>query len=122
MDRALADADRVVAVPSAAYFASEYTWDEWTAALVRARGERDRLLPVRIEAVELPPLLAGRVYLDLVGLEEQTAAARLVADVQPCRVKQPGKRPYPGGQAKAGGVSFPGRRPEIFEVPPCPGV
>jgi hypothetical protein len=85
MDQALADADQVVAVLSTAYFASEYTWDEWTAALVRVRGERDRLLPMRIEAVELPPLLAGRVYLDLVGLEEQTAAARLVAGVQPGR-------------------------------------
>jgi hypothetical protein len=98
MDQALADADRVVAVLSAAYFASEYTWDEWTAALVRARGERGRLLSVRIEAVELPLLL--------VGLEEQTSAARLVAGVQPGRVKQLGKRPYPGARPKGVGCRF----------------
>jgi tetratricopeptide (TPR) repeat protein len=117
MDQALAEADRVVAVLSPAYFASEYTRDEWTAALVRARGEADRLLPVRIEAVELPPLLANRVYLDLVDLEEQAAAERLLAGVQPGRAKPEGRRPFPGGQARPGGVSFPGRRPAIFGVP-----
>jgi hypothetical protein len=117
MDQALAEADRVVAVLSPAYFASEYTRDEWTAALIRARGEDDRLLPVRIEAVELPPLLANRVYLDLVDLEEQAAAERLLAGVQPGRAKPEGRRRFPGGQARPGGVSFPGRRPAIFGVP-----
>jgi tetratricopeptide (TPR) repeat protein len=118
MDQALADAHRVLAVLSPAYFASEYTRDEWTAALVRARGERDRLLPVRIEAVELPPMLANRVYLDLVDLDEPAAAERLLAGVKYGRAKPTGRRRFPGGQAKAGGVSFPGRRPQIFEVPP----
>jgi TIR domain len=82
MDHALADADRVLAVLSPAYFVSEYTRDEWTAALVRARGERDRLLPVRIEAVELPRLLANRIFIDLVDLDERAAAARLLAGIQ----------------------------------------
>jgi tetratricopeptide (TPR) repeat protein len=118
MDQALADADRVVAVLSEAYFVSEYTRDEWTAALVRARGERDRLLPVRTQAVELPPLLATRVYLDLVDLDEGAAAERLLAAVQQGRAKPKGRRPFPGGRAQTGGVSFPGRRPPIFEVPP----
>jgi tetratricopeptide (TPR) repeat protein len=117
MDQALAEADRVVAVLSPAYFVSEYSRDEWTAALIRAHGEDDRLLPVRIEAVELPPLLANRVYLDLVGLEEQAAAERLLAGVQPGRAKPEGRRRFPGGQARPGGVSFPGRRPAIFGVP-----
>lgn len=117
MDQALANADRVVAVLSAAYFASEYTRDEWTAALVRARGERDRLLPVRIEAIELPLLLANRVYLDLVNLTEQAAAERLLAGVQPGRAKPEGRRSFPGGQARPGEVSFPGRRPAVFDVP-----
>jgi hypothetical protein len=116
MDQALNDADRVLAVLSEAYFASEYTRDEWTAALVRARGERDRLLPVRIESVDLPPLLATRVHIDLVGLTEQIAAARLRAGAARGRAKPPGKRAFPGGLPHAGG-RFPGRRPEVFGVP-----
>ena len=116
MDQALTGADRVVALLSAAYFASEYTRDEWTAALVRARGERDRLLPVRIEVCEPPPLLADRVYLDLVGLDEQAATARLLAGVQRGRAKR--RVGFPDTRGAGGGVSFPGRRPQIFEVPP----
>jgi tetratricopeptide (TPR) repeat protein len=118
MDQALAEADRVLSVLSGAYFASEYTRDEWTAALVRARGQRDRLLPVRVEAVELPPLLANRVYIDLVDLAEPAAAERLLAGVQPGRAKPTDRRAYPGGRVREGGVAFPGRRPQVFEVPP----
>jgi tetratricopeptide (TPR) repeat protein len=118
MDQALGEAERVLAVLSPAYFASEYARDEWTAALVRARGERDRLLPVRIAPCQLPPLLANRVYLDLVGLEEPAAATRLLAGVASDRAKPTDRRPYPGGHAEPGGVSFPGQQPAIFEVPP----
>jgi tetratricopeptide (TPR) repeat protein len=118
MDQALDEADRVLAVLSKAYFASEYTRDEWTAALVRARGQRDRLLPVRIEAVDLPPLLANRVYVDLVDLDEPAATDQLLAGVRPERAKPTGRRQFPGGQARAGGMSFPGRRPQVFEAPP----
>jgi hypothetical protein len=112
MNQALAEADRVLAVLSPAYFASEYTRDEWTAALVSARGERDRLLPVRVEAVELPPLLATRVYVDLVGLDEPAAAERLLAGVRPGRAKPTDRRQFPGGHARARGVSFPGHHPD----------
>jgi Tfp pilus assembly protein PilF len=116
MDQALADADRVVAVLSPAYFASEYTRDEWTAALVRTRGERDRLIPVRVETVELPPLLATRVYVDLINLPVQAATERLLAAMQPGRAKR--RVGFPGHRSRGGGVAFPGRRPAIFEVPP----
>jgi hypothetical protein len=58
-----------------------------------------------------PGLLRSRTYLDLVGLDEPTALARLVAGVRSDRAKPEGRRPFPGGQARAGGVSFPGRHP-----------
>jgi hypothetical protein len=54
MNQALQAADRVLAVLSAAYFASQYAADEWTAALVRDRGQPDRLLPVRVAPCTLP--------------------------------------------------------------------
>jgi hypothetical protein len=73
MNQALAEAERVLAVLSPRYFTSSYAADEWTAALVRAAGEADRLLTVRIEPCALPPLFANRIYIDLAGLDEQAA-------------------------------------------------
>lgn len=118
MNEALAAATRVLAVLSPAYLHSDYARDEWTAALVRGRGQADRLLPVRIAACQLPPLLADRIVVDLAGLPEQAAAERLLAGVRPSRAKPPGMRPYPGGQTTTRTVRFPGQRPVIFEVPP----
>jgi hypothetical protein len=118
MDQALEAADRVLAVLSPAYFASPYARDEWTAALVRDADQPDRLLPVRVAACQLPRLIANRVYIDLVDLDEAEAATRLLAGAASGRAKPPGKLPYPGSPAKQGRTSFPGRRPAIFNVPP----
>jgi tetratricopeptide (TPR) repeat protein len=120
MNEALDEAERVLAVLSPAYFRSEYARDEWTAALVRDRGQADRLLPVRIARGALPPLLASRIYIDLVDLDEQPAAERLVAGVKPGRVRPAGKRRFPGGAGREAGevARFPGRPPAVFGVPP----
>ncbi len=120
MNQALAEAERVLAVLSPAYFHSEYARDEWTAALVRGRGQADRLLPVRVARCQLPPLLATRVYIDLVDPQEQLATQRLLTGVQPGRAQPVGKQSFPGAgsPAVAGAARFPGRRPEIFNVPP----
>jgi tetratricopeptide (TPR) repeat protein len=120
MNQALTEAERVVAVSSPAYFHSEYARDEWSAALVRDRGQGDRLLPVRVAPCQMPPLLADRIYVDLVGLEEQAAAQRLLTDVRIGRDRPEGKRPFPGAASRegAGVARFPGRAPAIFNVPP----
>jgi hypothetical protein len=118
MNQALEQANRVLAVLSPAYFASQYARDEWTAALVRDHDQPDRLLPVRIAACQLPPLIANRVYIDLVNLQEGDAAERLRAGVGRGRAKPTGRRPYPGGPAREAATSFPGRHPAIFNVPP----
>jgi hypothetical protein len=44
---------------------------------VRDRGEPARLLPVRIKPCTLPPLLAGRIHIDLVDVGEPEAIQRL---------------------------------------------
>ena len=75
-------------------------------------------MPVRIEDCAPPGLLRTRVYIDLVGLDEQAAAERLRAGLGHGRAKPAGRRPYPGAPARAGAASFPGRRPAIFNVPP----
>jgi tetratricopeptide (TPR) repeat protein len=119
MSDALEEAERVVAVLSPAYFGSEYTRDEWTAALVRARGQADRLLPVRIAPCRLPPLLANRIYIDLVDLQEPQAKAQLLAGVRRGSARPARPRTFPGGGRPAAvDASFPGRQPAIFNVPP----
>jgi tetratricopeptide (TPR) repeat protein len=96
MNRALGWADRVVAVLSDAYFASPYAQDEWTAALTRSRGEPDRLLPVRVAACEVPPLIATRIWVDLVGVDEATAVQRLLAGIAGVRAKPAVAPAFPG--------------------------
>ena len=117
MDQALAEADRVLAVLSPRYFASAYATDEWTAALVRRAGEAERLLPVRIEASDLPPLIANRIYIDLVGLDAEAAGAALLAGLGRERRKPDRPPAFPAVQA-AGAPGFPGLAPAISNLPP----
>ena len=75
---------------------------------------------MRIEACELPRLLATRVYIDLVGLGRQAARTRLLAGVKQGR--RPKQAPgFPGEQrAGGGGVGeppFPARGPEVTNLP-----
>jgi hypothetical protein len=119
MHQATQQAARTIAVLSPAYLGSSFGEAEWRMAFANdPTGELGLLLPVRVAEVTPPGLLRSRTYLDLVGLDEQAAAERLLAGVRPGRAKPKGRRPFPGGQARLGGVSFPGRRPAIFEVPP----
>ena len=118
MDQALTNAQRVLAVMSPAYFHSYYARKEWMSTL----GDRyhdDRLLPVRVARVQPPPLLAKLIYIDLVDVQEGTAAERLLAGVQSGRVPS-GRSLFPGLDSSRSGAMtpFPGRHPAVFNVPP----
>ncbi|MET0417032.1 MAG: toll/interleukin-1 receptor domain-containing protein, partial [Actinoplanes sp.] len=84
MNDALARARRVLALYSVAYFERErFTGDEWTAVVGQppdAAGRR-RLVPVRVQEVTPPPVLAPLVFQDLFGLDEQRARTMLLAAV-----------------------------------------
>jgi tetratricopeptide (TPR) repeat protein len=121
MRDALQNADRTIALLSAAYLASQYGTDEWTGAFLHDPDGRQRLLPVRVEACELPRLLAALIYIDLVGADRATARRRLLEGVKQGR-RQPEQEPgFPGGRARrpAGRVEprFPGQPPEISNLP-----
>ena len=121
MQQATSSAQRTVAVLSPAYFGSSFGEAEWRAAFAKdPTGELGLLLPVRVQACQPPGLLASRIYIDLVGLDESTAKARLRAGIQQGRAKSAGQSPFRG---HAGGVApgtsrFPGRQPDISNVPP----
>ena len=118
MSEALARADRVVALFSAAYFEPErYTAEEWSASLVHVPGvAAGRLVPVRVEEVPadlVPPLLRPLVSRDVFGVAEEEARRVLLAAVA-------------GPARPAGAPGFPGRAGPLSRLggagPRLPGV
>jgi hypothetical protein len=91
MQSALERADRVLAVCTEAYFSSAFGGAELRAAFVDQARAEGRVVPVLVEPVTLPALYAPLIPLDLIGLDEATAAARLIlalifmADAEPAR-------------------------------------
>ena len=79
MQSALERTDRLLAVCTEAYFTSTYGGAELRAAFAGSAAAQGRIVPVLVEPVNLPPLYAPLIYLDLTGLDEATAAARLRA-------------------------------------------
>lgn len=71
---------RVVAIVSANYLTSAFVTAEWTAAYADdPDGKRRKLLPIRVEDIELSGLLRAIVYVDLVGIDEEAARKALLA-------------------------------------------
>ncbi len=70
-----------------------------------------------VEPVILPPLYAPLVALDLAGLDEATATARLGSQL--ARRRPTGPPPFPRRDPAPGGrPGFAGRRPTVWRVPP----
>jgi tetratricopeptide (TPR) repeat protein len=124
MQQATATADRVVAVLSAAYLRSAHGEAEWRVFYAQdPSGERGLLLPVRVGPVEPPGLLKTRVYVDLVDKDATGAQVALLAAARGARGKPAAEPEYPGRRGRQASSDtdqprFPGRRPEVFDVPP----
>ncbi len=119
MRQALDSSDRTIAVISAAYLKSVYGSDEWTAAFIHDRPGETKVLPVRVEDVPLPRLLRPWIHIDLVGVDQQAAAQRLLDGVRPGRRKPEQPPAFP--PTMGGGIrtpSFPGRETAISNLPP----
>jgi hypothetical protein len=117
MSAALERADRLLAVCTEAYFASAFGGAELRAAFAQHAAAEGRIVPVLVEPVTLPALYATLIPLDLTGLDETTAAARL-------RTRLAGGRPtsappFPrAGSASADKPGFAGALPAVWRVPP----
>jgi hypothetical protein len=79
IDMALARADRMIALLAPGYCdPGSWVTEEWQAALQIAHSRPGFLVPLLVECCELPPLPAGLNHVDLVGIDETAAAARMV--------------------------------------------
>ncbi len=115
MAAALERADRLLAVCTEAYFTSAYGGAELRAAF--AQQSAGRIVPVLVEPVTLPPLYATLIHLDLTGLDEATAAARLRSRLAAGRPTS--APPFPrAGPASTDKPGFAGALPAVWKVPP----
>ncbi|MGH8899484.1 MAG: TIR domain-containing protein [Egibacteraceae bacterium] len=109
MSAALEDAGRLVMVASERYWSSVMATAEWTAAFARDPAS---LVPIRIEDVAPPALLAPIAYVDVFDVAEADARARIVEALRgPGRLLGPVRFP--------GGVRWPSA-PAVFEAPRRP--
>jgi TIR domain len=110
-------AERTIVLMSPHYLNSSFGEAEWRAAFIRdPSGEQRILLPIRVAPVDPPGLLATRVYIDLVDIDEARAMRRLLEGIQPPTRSKPKKEPrFPGDEEPP----FPGSR---TQEPPFPGA
>src|SRR4051812_2269942 len=117
MSAALESADRLLAVCTEAYFGSAFGGAELRAAFAQSAAAQGRIVPVVVEPVTLPPLYASLIHLDLTGLDETTAAARLRDRL--ARQRPTGPPPFPHRATSARDrPGFAGGLPAVWKVPP----
>jgi len=88
MDHAAQQAERLLLLLSPAFFQAALPQASWAHAFASdPTGSHQRLLPIRVEPCVIHGLLANIIGIDLVGLEEKQARARLLEGVQQGRVK-----------------------------------
>ena len=120
MQKASAGAERTIAVLSPTYLQSRFTAPEWAGAFAQdPTGEQGLLLPVRVQECDLQGLLSQIVYIDLVGLAEETARQALLAGVSRTRANPTQPPPFPPSSApeKPQKPCFPGTLPGVWNVP-----
>ena len=116
MQAALERADRLLAVCTEAYFGSAFGGAELRAAFAGHAVAAGRIVPVLVEPVTLPALYAPLIRVDLSGLGEATAAARLRARLAGSRPNAP--PPFPHRDADPGDrPRFAGRLPGVWRAP-----
>ncbi|MEB9552488.1 toll/interleukin-1 receptor domain-containing protein [Bacillus cereus] len=97
MHQAASHSRHTLALLSDNYLGSQFTLPEWIAAFSDdPTGERQKLIPVRIEDIKLEGLLKSILYIDLVGLDQEQATAAILEGVQTKRKKTTTPPPFPG--------------------------
>ncbi|WP_142388670.1 toll/interleukin-1 receptor domain-containing protein, partial [Bacillus thuringiensis] len=88
MHQAASKSRHTLALVSNNYLGSQFTLAEWISAFADdPTGERQKLIPIRIEDIKLEGLLKAILYIDLVGKGHEEAAAAILEGVQTKRKK-----------------------------------
>lgn len=112
MQKATTETDKTIAVLSEDFLKSAFTQPEWAAAFTKdPEGWKRKLVPVRVAECSPAGMLGNIVWVDLVGLPEETARERLLQAFE--KRGKPDRAPaFPGGDSPARAlgqaVPFPG--------------
>jgi tetratricopeptide (TPR) repeat protein len=121
MDKAMKQAEQTIAIISSNYVNALYTQTEWAAAFREdPKGEKRKLLPVRVQKCELGGILGQIVRIDLVGLSEEQARKTLLEGIgrEPFAPSAPPVYPLAGIEnITYEPPRFPKTRPRIWNVP-----
>ena len=118
MDQANRQAQRTILILSNHALNSGFVKSEWHTAFTKdPSGERGILVPIRVEDCEVQGLLAQRVYIDLVGLNNEDAQNATIKGVRQERAKPNTPPPFPVSRSVVDHPSFPGDPPELWNVP-----
>lgn len=97
MNKAAASAKKTLLVLSPAFLESGFAAAEWAAGFAKdPQGLNRNVVPVLIKPTHLDGLLSQIVYVKLVGLSREEAAAALIAAIEPGRSKPASEPPFPG--------------------------
>jgi len=121
MQQASVDCTRTIAVLSMNYLNASFTQPEWAAAFSQdPTGSKGILIPVRIDAIDIPGMLGSIVYIDLVGLKKDEAREKLLAEIEKRkqgRGKPVTEPPFPKmGTGPAFPPDLPFKPPEIGDI------
>jgi hypothetical protein len=101
MNEAMRETARTIAVLSPNYIKALYTQPEWANAFrLDPTGEKDLLIPVRVQPVDLDGALAQIVYVDFVNLDEAAAVELLLKRVRGERGKPSSSPAFPSSASE----------------------
>jgi tetratricopeptide (TPR) repeat protein len=97
MQKAASETRKTVVVLTDNYLKAEYTQPEWAAAFAEdPRGEKRKLIPLRVAPCSPTGLLKPLIYADLVGLAPDEAKKTVLTAVSDSRPKPAGPPAFPG--------------------------
>ena len=112
MGRAMRNSSRTIAVLSRSFDRALFTVPEWTNAVARdPTGHQALLVPVKVDDVVPEGIFKTRVFIDLLGLDEDHARQKLLDGVRLSVAR--GVTPFPGGVT----ARFPGALPPVWRLP-----
>jgi tetratricopeptide (TPR) repeat protein len=121
MREAASTTERTLAVLSPDYLGSPFALCEWTAAFAAdPLGRQGKLVPVRVAEFDAQGLDRTRVWIDLVGLDEDWARRRLLDGVSQARAKPERPPAYPRTRIVPTAPRFPASLPPVWNLPHHP--